>query len=165
MPSCLQPLSPSRHLSAWGVLATWSPLEGDYQTVTYLGSTLTDNFAFETLGLKAFVDFTYVEASIGLDTSVTNINETSTYLGTSASENFPFSVTDIDIRVVGKYPFDFGSFSLFPLVGLEKYFALSGSFDNVADTSDQISDNSPWFLMAGVGRTSKLRKNFMFGLS
>ena len=40
-----------------GVLATWSPLEGDYQTVTYLGSTLTDNFAFETLGLKAFVDF------------------------------------------------------------------------------------------------------------
>src|SRR5271157_1960409 len=95
-----------------GVVVTYTPLEGDYQTVLYNGSTLTDNLTFELLGFKAFVDFTYVEASIGLDTSVGNLNESATYLGATASENFPWSVTNFNIRLIGKYPFRLGSGAL-----------------------------------------------------
>jgi hypothetical protein len=134
-----------------GVVVTYTPLEGDYQTVLYNGSTLTDNLTFELLGFKAFVDFTYVEASIGLDTSVGNLNESATYLGVSGSQNFPWSVTILNIRLIGKYPFKLGSGALYPLVGLEKYFCLSGSESNVSFTSDEISDASPWWLMVGFG--------------
>ena len=134
-----------------GLLVSWVPLEGDYQTINVSGSTLTDNSTFEALGLEAFLDFTYEEVSIGINGAVTQLNDTQTYQGATTSVNSPFSITDIDIRLIGKYPFDFGSFTLFPLAGLEKYFCLRGSLNNVSYTSDQISDSSPWLLTAGVG--------------
>jgi hypothetical protein len=139
-----------------GVLVAWTPLEGDYQTVLLSGSPLNANYAFEALGVKAFVDFTYAEASIGLDTSVTNINVTATYLGTTVSQNLPWSATTVNIRLLGKYPFDLDFGTLFPLFGLEKYFCLGGSYNNVSFTSDSRSDDSPWLLMAGIGYDRKI---------
>ncbi len=133
-----------------GLLVAWAPLEGDYQTVT-IGQTVNVNYTFETLGVRAFVDLTYVEASVGFRAAVTQLNTSVTVLGVTGSTNQDFSDDLLDIRLIGKYPFNLGSFTLFPLAGLVKDFCLSGSVAGIAFSSDSISDSSPWYLEAGVG--------------
>jgi hypothetical protein len=134
-----------------GLLISWAPLEGNYQTMKVSGATLTDNSTFEALGLIAFIDFKYEEVSIGINGAVTQLNDTQTTNGVTTQVNDPYSISNLDIRLIGKYPFDFGSFTLFPLIGIEKYFCLRGSISNVGFTSDQTGDASAWLVTAGVG--------------
>jgi hypothetical protein len=70
--------------------------------------------------------------------------------------NASWSLTEITVRLIGKYPFNLGSFTLFPLAGIEKEFCLGGSSGGVAFTSDQTIDVSPWYLVAGVGGDVKI---------
>src|SRR5208283_1465101 len=134
-----------------GLLVAWAPLEGDYQTVTIAGNAASVNYTFETLGVRAFFDATYVEASVGFRAAVTQLNTSVTVLGVTASTNQDFSDDLLDIRLIGKYPINLGSFTFFPLAGLEKDICLSGSVAGVAFSSDSISDSSPWYIEAGVG--------------
>jgi hypothetical protein len=149
--------------SSVGLLVTWTPFEGDCQTMTNSGSTVTENYTFEALGVLAFLDLSYVEASVEFGGTVTNLNWTTTSLVTTTSGNYPFWLTQVDFRLVGRYPFGLGDFfTLFPLVGVEKYFCLSGSLENVVFTNDQKSDYSPWLLVAGVGTDFRFaRKSYI----
>jgi hypothetical protein len=133
-----------------GLLASWSPLVLDDQTVIMTGTTMSMDSSFAGLGLRAFFDFTYGEVSIGYSGAVTKLNVKVSALGTSMSANVDWAISVVDLRLVGKYPVYFDSFTLFPLIGLEKYLCLSGSEMGVTFTSDDKSDLSPWFLLAGV---------------
>jgi len=142
--------SEDHRLVSIGVLASWAPLESLNQTVISSGVSTNIDFSYESLGAKAFVDFTYIEASIGFRAAVTQVTGTISAEGSSLSASTPFSESLIDIRLLGKYPFRFGTFTLFPLLGLAKDFCLSGSVNGVDFSSDDLSDFSPWYLMAGI---------------
>jgi hypothetical protein len=139
-----------------GMLASWSPLMLNDQTVSSSGSTGSLDYSFATLGIRAFFDFTYGEASIGYSAAVTQMNVKFTVSGSSMSTNVNMSESLVDLRLIGKYPFYFGSNTLFPLAGLQKYFCLGGSLGGTSFSSDDISDFSPWLLLAGVGGDFKV---------
>ena len=139
-----------------GLLATFAPLEYDNQTVLMTGSTASIDYTFETLGERVYVDFAYLEASVAFAACVTQLNTTVTLPDTSAWTSSNFTMDEIEIRLVGRYPFSLGTFTLFPLAGFSKDFCLSGNYDGVAFTSDNISDFSPWFFLAGAGADFKI---------
>jgi len=144
---------------SFGLLASWAPLEENYQSVSFLGTPETADYTFETLGVRAFADLTYVEASIGYRAAVTQLSTAVTISGTSIpTVTTSYSINLIDLRLVGKYPFYFASFRVFPLAGVAKDSCLSGSGNGTAFTSDQINSASPWYVLAGVGGDYRINK-------
>jgi hypothetical protein len=148
-PASSQTLSRPIKLSA-GVLVSVAPLEYNNQTASVSGANTSVDMYHVSVGGKAFFDFAYGEVSLGYGASVGKMFMSASS-GVTTSEYTKFSVSSLDIQLVGKYPFSFGSFALFPLAGLEKYFCLGGSMNGVAFANDDISDYSPWFVLAGVG--------------
>ena len=108
----------------------------------------TLNMSFVTVG--GFVDFTYVEASLGLlvqlGTQSTKIVDSSS--GTS-DQDLDTRFVNLDARLLGKYPLRFlHSLWFFPLVGLEYSHNLSRQNKQDFLRSDELND---LFLDAGAG--------------
>ena len=99
-------------------------------------------------GGAAFVDAKYVEASVGIGANSksysTSISYSSSSLGSGSSTNGSDAAvgTYLALSALGKYPFAIGSFTLFPLLGIEYDLNLSYKDSNGNDlksamTSDQ----------------------------
>jgi hypothetical protein len=84
----------------------------DYGTTS---STTTSNM---TYGAKVFIDATYIEAGVG-------ILANSTSYTTDGSSSNGFNGTWLAISALGKYPVPLGSFTIFPMLGIEYDLNLS----------------------------------------
>jgi hypothetical protein len=107
------------------------------------------------IDIKAFFDFTYVQASIGY--MMVNGSSTATTVGGSTTNA---SVTDtlsyVTLAAYGKYPFVVGPVTLFPLLGIEyklnlTYENASGTDLKAAMTNQAQSDLSELWVEAGAG--------------
>ena len=134
-----------------GFLDSFAPLEGNYQLVSVSGVATNIANTYETFGARVFLDFTYGEASVAYKAPITQFNTTATASGISLSQAISFSMSVVDIRLVGKYPFHTGFLTLFPLFGVAGDFCLSGNSNGTDFTNDDKRNLSPWWIVAGVG--------------
>lgn len=141
-----------------GVSATVAPLEYNNQTVTASGIQTSRDMSWVPVGGKAFFDFTYGEASIGYEVAAANMYSKVTASGSSTVTNPQFSLGSIVIQLLAKYPVTAGSFTIFPMAGIESFICLNGSYARVSFVSSDISDYSPTFLIFGVGADFPISK-------
>ena len=115
-----------------------------------------------------FFDLTYVELSFGLFTgggdmrSVVDMGS----LG-SDSASFEYSLTGIDIGIMGKYPFVLNSkLSLFPLLGIN-YRNILTLKDEEGNEADEPGDYSTFWIKLGGGLDYSFADNIFlrFGLT
>jgi len=89
-------------------------------------------------------DATYAEANIGL------------LFGGMKSEgsDTTIDVSYLTLGLLGKYPFDLGSFTLFPMLGIQLDFGLSMKYegnDVIADSSARADFMNRFWIKFGVG--------------
>jgi hypothetical protein len=93
-------------------------------------------------GVFAFVDATFVEAALGFSGGAAPY----TYISSTDDGSF----TALDISLLGKWPFNFGTFTVFPLLGIDYQIFLSENNAAGASYINTDYNNSLWF-KAGVG--------------
>ena len=72
-------------------------------------------------GFFAYFDATYAMASVGMNFYGTK-SQNSSY---NSSDDPKVTLTTLDIELFGKYPFEIGAFTVFPLLGVDFKIALS----------------------------------------
>ena len=97
----------------------WSTL-----STTFGGTTSTMTISDVPLNFKGFIDFTYVEASVGYMmvngyTSITKPANTTT--------NSTDKTGSLSLSLMAKYPFNLGPVTLFPLAGFQYVMNLSAT--------------------------------------
>jgi hypothetical protein len=141
-------------LSAGGGVS-FTPLIGDYQKLKSGSSSGTIDGTMSAFGIKGFFDATYAVASLGWYTNVSNVKVRISSGGTTIETDFAASISFLEFRLLGKYPFSISGISVFPLLGLQFTPCLGGKFDNVEMTSDDKANYSDWTLLFGVGADFK----------
>ncbi|MCL2265892.1 MAG: outer membrane beta-barrel protein [Treponema sp.] len=109
-----------------------------------------------SFGGFAFFDITYAEVSIDFAYgSTTN----SPLLGSNVETKG--NVMQLGISALGKYPIEIGSFTLFPLVGVEYNMVLSGKFHNYKKDipNTKAMDFSQFGILAGAGVNYPIMRN------
>ena len=128
-----------------------------------LGTTQTDTTSGVPLNFKAFIDVTYIEASVGY----MMLNGTSTKTDITGSPSSTTTSTDkwgwITGALLAKFPIKIGNGSLFPLVGVEYYKNLSYTDSNGNDlkaamSSDGQASLDQFWISAGIGADIPLGK-------
>lgn len=111
-------------------------------------------------GFYLFFDATYVEANVGL------------LLGNSNRDKQPddddqkkgYDVTAIKLGLFGKYPIDLGSFTLFPMLGIDGQLCIGGKMggkDVPSEYKDDFNEGYSWFwIKLGVGADIPLAEKF-----
>lgn len=129
----------------------WEPI-----SATGSGVTSTATASFVPLSFKAFIDATYLEASVGygmanggsLKTETTGFPTTTT--ATTNKQDW------LAIGAFFKYPFDVGGIAIFPIAGIEYDMNLSlkdssGNDLKASMTADQKADLNRFWIKAGIG--------------
>lgn len=118
------------------------------------GNTVTGSASRSQLSAQFFADFTYFEFGLAYSQDISSVSGSSTlnYDGTaySGSSNQWANNKDLNFKLVGKYPFDFGKFSLYPLAGFEYRWNLY-ALDKYSENSSQLAQDNDFFLDAGLG--------------
>ncbi|MDR2482338.1 MAG: porin family protein [Treponema sp.] len=110
-------------------------------------------------GFYLFFDATYVEANVGLLFGNANSDKTD---GMSDDQKKGMDVTAIKLGLFGKYPIDLGSFTLFPMLGIDGQLAVGGKFygEEPAD-KEEFNKMFSWFwIKLGVGADIPLAEKF-----
>lgn len=122
-------------------------------SITAGGTTVSAKDAILPFGAKAFVDAKYVQVSVGYIMAVKATQSGTGITTTTYSNNLSY----LTFAALGKYPFDVGSFTLFPLLGAEYDFNIAhGSSDyfegsNGLLASPSSADYNQFWLKGGVG--------------
>ncbi len=131
-------------------------------TYTYVGLTTTYTQTYLPMTFYGFLDATYLEASIGymLVDGYSVKNEVTGF--PTATSDFKENLRWISFAALFKYPFHFGSVSLFPLAGFEydmniSYTDSSGNDLKSSLTADQKAQFDQLWIKAGLGA------DFVFG--
>lgn len=129
-------------------------------------SKTTKNF----LGAHIFFDATYVRLGLGADFSVNGSKiDTNGKLGSlsiaPSGTNEKYKETNIDISILGKYPFKLGLVDLYPMLGLDFAFnvaAQDGDTDLRKNASDSWKkDMNHYYFVLGLGADVNLGKFFI----
>jgi hypothetical protein len=137
----------------------WMTTKATYGIAPVDGETSSTTMSLNTLTFGAFVDATYLQASVGFAMDIGDVkwNEkySSSLLGTNDSGTEDIDGTWLVIGAMGKYPFKVGSFVIFPLAGVEYDLNLTYKHDG-SDVKDTMSDDqkanlNQFWLKAGVG--------------
>jgi hypothetical protein len=141
-----------------GAGGSFNPYWETYKT------SLGSNWAKTTVsvsmfGASAFVDATYIQASIGIGANSKTVklsNSDSTGASSSSSSSNNDVATYLSISALGKYPIELSGFTLFPMAGVEYDLNLSLKDSNGNDskaglTSDEKAALNALILKAGVG--------------
>jgi hypothetical protein len=120
-------------------------------------------------GLFAFFDATYVEADLGLLFGSQNFQ-----FDTSIIPDYSTDVSFLTFGLFGKYPFDLGICSLFPMFGFQYSIGLSSKYDG-KDIYESSAEKATWmnqfWVKFGIGAdfnlTDKLylRPSYLFGIN
>jgi hypothetical protein len=121
------------------------------------------NGSFIGGGGYAFFDATYAEGDVGVLIGKPKYGDTDSKT----------SITSLKLGLFGKFPFDMGGFSFFPMAGIDGQIFLAGSTDGEKweDPSDEIKKrfNLFWF-KAGIGADIPvadrvyIRPQFLYGI-
>jgi len=128
---------------------------------TFGGTTTSQTVTQVPLNFKAFIDVTYLEASVGymMVNGATGTTDPVT-LTTTYTDKSSF----LSLSLMAKYPFNLGpTVTLFPLVGVEYYKNLSYTDANGNDLkaalpADQQADLDQFWISAGIGADISLGK-------
>jgi opacity protein-like surface antigen len=129
------------------------------------GDVYTVEYPYAGGGGFAFVDLTYAELSFGYFSST--INYEFKFNGT-VTNNYEYSMTGIDIGIMGKYPIAFGSnLTVYPLVGINYRIALSVTNEKTGLAYTEPGDWSALWFKFGGGLDYSFANNIFvrFGLT
>lgn len=123
---------------------------------------LTDTANFVNLG--GFFDYTYVEGSLSVAVQTPqqhfHLQSNSGIDPAGFDRDVDTQMIDLDLRVLGKFPFDLGSVILFPLAGIEYSLNLSSkSLDQTGYSQSELND---FFVDLGGGLDYRLNDKFYF---
>jgi len=103
-----------------------------------------------SFGAFGFFDATYAEVDVNFAYGMlTYKSESSGFLGGGSGPSGDANAMQLGFTLLGKYPFDLGGFTLFPLLGLDYNVVLS-VWDKDSST-DKPGDSSQLGFLAGVG--------------
>ena len=129
------------------------------------GIDASESGAFPQFGFHAFVDMKYVQIGLGylMNSSQSLVTKVTGFSDTTTNTNDKASWLDID--VVGKYPFDLGGFTLFPLAGAEYLLNLTYTDSSGNDLKASMpSGERNWLdalmLKVGIGADIPLSDHF-----
>jgi len=123
----------------------------DYQGLLYPpGTEIGVDMSYSALSIRAFFDFTYGVISLGYHASASPMTVKLTVAGSGDSGNGDFSNSNIELRVLGKYPFHYGSSTISPLIGLEWAPCLDGQLHGIKFDSQTKSDYSDFSILGGL---------------
>jgi hypothetical protein len=145
----LKDLNPSVGL-AGGYASTTRTIEASGTISSTSGSTKTV-MTVNSWSVGAFADVTYAEVAVSLTSQIGNTRGEASGTGWGASVSggeFDSQLLNLSARALGKYPFTFGSLSVFPLVGVE--YSANLSAKNVTAPS-KASDFNAFYLDLGAG--------------
>jgi hypothetical protein len=152
-----------------GAGIAWVPGIFENQTITDsagilfpAGTEVKTDMSYAAFGIRGFLDFTYGLVSIGYRGAVSKMNTKVSVMGISVSADSDFSISQLELRLLGKYPFSFGTFSVFPLVGIESSICLAGKSGTVDFNDKAKSGFSDFSLLFGVGSDIKLSEQLYF---
>jgi len=124
-------------------------------------------------GFYAFFDATYLEVDVGMLFGSTNtvLEGPGAPPAPNASYDGP-NVTILTLSLYGKLPISLGSFTLFPMLGIQGDIGLSAKQDDAEVPSDQLADyfNRFWIKL-GVGADFNLseqlylRPSILYGIN
>lgn len=129
-------------------------------------STQTESY----LGVNAFFDVTYLRLSLGADFGVggKEIKTEGSIAGFTlapSGSNEDYRETNLNLNVVGKFPFKLGIIDLYPMLGFDFAFnvaAKDGDIDLRENASDKAkSDLNHYYFIAGLGADIKFGKFFI----
>jgi hypothetical protein len=142
----------------------------DYNMTSYKGRRASDtslesqvNYSIFSGGAIAFFDFHYAEFSLGfsgLANKVTGSERLRENNGGQDPEDASLSGATVSISLYGKYPFDFGNYTVYPIFGFEGRFCISMRYrkDTIWDDKKEgdsyqgnASDWSAFWLRLGAG--------------
>jgi outer membrane protein W len=104
-----------------------------------------------SFGAYAFFDATYVEASLSFAFGMLNSSVKVKYSGSDTSVSAKLgNIQQLGFTVLGKYPIDMDSITLFPLFGISYNMVLAGQADAGGKIEDAF-DLSQSGLLAGAG--------------
>jgi len=150
---------------------SYSPLTSKwiFSNIGFEG-TATDHYNFGAINL--YLDATYIQAIINYSYRFSgSYNSTGVFTGSGEYTN---KETFLGVSILLKYPFVFGWFSFFPLVGIESDLNLSYTDKDGNDLKSgmpnaELDNLNKHFLKVGVGGNIKLSKRiymspvFIFG--
>lgn len=154
-----------------GLEVSYLPGVLENQTVNYLGAEMAGDFSFSAASVRAYVDFTYAIISVGYRSAVSDVTVKTSSGGSSVSSTGSFSLSQVELRALGKYPIRLGSFTITPMAGAEYTSSLEGSVDGIAFSSQNKSDYSDFSLLGGMGaeftvsQSMYVRPSFIVGYS
>jgi hypothetical protein len=142
----------------------------DYNMTSYKGRVAYNtslesqvNYSIFSGGALAFFDFHYAEFSLGfsgLANKVTGSERLRENNGGQDPTDASLSGATVSISLYGKYPFDFGNYAVYPILGFEGRFCISMRYteDSVWDDKKEgdsyqgnASDWSAFWLRLGAG--------------
>jgi len=114
----------------------------------FTGGDMTETWSYPQLGFHGFFDAQYVEVGLGyyINSSQSDVVKQTGF--SDNTTNTSYHASWLDVSVVGKYPFDLGGFTLFPLAGLEYMVNLTYTDSNGNDLKSLILPDYKNFLDA-----------------
>jgi hypothetical protein len=119
------------------------------------------------LGVAAFFDATYAQASVGWQmVAGSHLNTTLTVLGSTTTTDTDLTTTigNLILALYGRYPFKLGSLTISPMLGVECDINLidtvSGVDQRAGMTNDQLANLNAFWIKAGVSADFRLSASF-----
>ena len=120
---------------------------------------VTSVFETTSFGIYGFLDIGYVVFDASLTFGTMKMVTEVSALGMSGSGSMDFGdIVSFNIGVMGKYPIDLGSFTLFPLIGINYNMVLSLD----GETEDVTEYFSQFGILAGVGADFPINDTMFF---
>ncbi len=154
-----------------GIELSYLPGVLENQTVNITGYEAAGDYSFSAAAIRAYADFTYALISMGYRSAVSDVKVTASSSGSSISQTGSFSLNQLELRALGKYPLRLGSFTLTPMAGAEYTACLDGKVEGTPFTSQSKSDYSDLSLLGGLGaefvvsQSMYIRPAFIVGYS
>ena len=137
------------------------------QTVSASGFSGTFVASGVPLGVVAFFDATYAQASVGWQmVAGPHLTTTQTLLGATSTTNTDLTVTvgNLSLALYGRYPIKLGSATISPMLGVEYDLNLvdadSGVDLRAGMSSQQLADLNAFWIKAGVSADFLLSPRF-----
>ena len=115
------------------------------------GTEFAFDSSYAAFCLRGFLDFFYGVVSVGYRTAISKVSGKISALGSSMSSDVFFSISILEVRLLGKYPFRVGTMTVFPLLGLESTACFGGKVGTIDFLAQTRADYSDISLLADVG--------------
>lgn len=133
-----------------GLEVSYLPGVLENQTASQGGVDYIIDYSFSSFAVRGFADFTYVVLSAGYRSAVSDLKAEGSggFTGTATDT---FSMSQVEIRLLGKYPIRAGSLVFAPMAGAEYTICLAGKDAGTAFDSTLKKEYNDLSLLGGLG--------------